>query len=176
MRLRSDFSGTLLDFGCGLGDSMAVYRSHFPEARLIGVDISEKAIEICRATYSHLAEFIQGDVHAVPVVDVIISSNVLEHLDNDIDVARRLLSRCAQLYVVVPYKEEICLNNEHVNSYDQRHFESLGVHEWYIIPSQQKWISLAYSIYCKNLLRAFSGRRLVRRPRQIMFCFQSKRR
>jgi cyclopropane fatty-acyl-phospholipid synthase-like methyltransferase len=45
LELSSDFSGTILDFGCGLGDAMPVYKRSFPKAKLIGVDISSVGIK-----------------------------------------------------------------------------------------------------------------------------------
>ena len=58
--LPEDFSGTLCDFGCGAGDAFPVYRVTYPNAKLIGVDFSSKAIQLCREKYSSIAEFIKG--------------------------------------------------------------------------------------------------------------------
>ncbi|MCW5558497.1 MAG: hypothetical protein KIT22_11790, partial [Verrucomicrobiae bacterium] len=52
-----DFAGTLVDFGCGLGDSFPLYRRQFPRARLVGVEISESAVASCQSRYGGLAEF-----------------------------------------------------------------------------------------------------------------------
>lgn len=43
-----NYAGSVLDFGYGLGDVFAVYRKYFPNADLIGIDISEAAIELCK--------------------------------------------------------------------------------------------------------------------------------
>lgn len=128
-KIPPSFDGTILDFGCGLGDAIPVYRSAFPNARFIGVDISDSAIDLCRRRYGHIAQFIQGDHTSVPLADIIIASNVFEHLDNDREVAAHLLGKCKDLYIIVPYKEETAPGAEHVNSYDENYFWSVGEYD-----------------------------------------------
>jgi len=53
LRIGPSFRGSVLDFGCGLGDAMPVYRHRFPWATLVGVDISPVAVGQCRAAYGH---------------------------------------------------------------------------------------------------------------------------
>ena len=36
LELPPNFDGIILDFGCGLGDAMPIYRKNFPKAKLIG--------------------------------------------------------------------------------------------------------------------------------------------
>jgi hypothetical protein len=169
-----DFEGTLVDFGCGLGDAMPVYREHFPKAKLIGVDISQSAIDICRTRYGTFAAFAQGDCESVPTADVIIASNVLEHLTDDREAARCLLSKCKSLYVVVPYKEAPPLCDEHVNTYDERSFSDLGDYDFKVFPCVG-WspfgIRLWYHIYFKNVFRFLLRMPLRRRNMQIIFRF-----
>src|SRR4051812_13831088 len=95
------FSGAICDFGCGAGDSFPVYRRAFPGASLFGVDFSDAAIDICRARYSAIATFRTGGVEAVPDSDVIICSNVLEHVDDDEAIVSALKAHCSKLFVVV---------------------------------------------------------------------------
>jgi len=91
LRLPRTFDGSLLDFGCALGDALAVYRNRFPRADLYGCDHSKEAIEQCREEHGNVAEFIHGDCDSVPNVDVIIASNVVEHITDDHLVVRKLL-------------------------------------------------------------------------------------
>ena len=167
--IASDFSGTILDFGCGLGDAMPVYRATYPNASLVGMDISASAVENCRARYGNIADFIQGTHEQVPAVDVIIASNVFEHLSNDIEVARSLLAKCRELFIITPFREEIVAGTEHINSYDVDHFESVGPYDYHVFYSRgwgpHGWINL----YVKNVLRPFFGKRIVLRKRQIMY-------
>jgi SAM-dependent methyltransferase len=171
VKLPRAFDGTILDFGCGLGDAMPVYQSAFNNAKLIGVDISQSAIDLCIKEYGHIAQFIEGDHTSVPPVDVIIASNIFEHLPNDLEIASYFLQKCQDLYIIVPYKE-IISGGEHLNSYDETYFRSLGEHEWYILSRgwpQYGLKHLFYHIYLKNLLRPFFGKKIVRRGKQIMF-------
>lgn len=173
--LAADFAGTLVDYGCGLGDAMPVYRERFPRAKLIGIDFSFPAVEKCRAAYGALAEFRAGGVEVVPNgVEAIIASNVLEHLDDDIGVANALLAKCADLYVVVPYREEP-LFDEHVRSYRRDRFDALGPFRKKVFACRG-WSAfgreLWHEIYLKNLLRAVVGRPLRHRSRQILFHFR----
>lgn len=175
-KLPRSFGGTILDFGCGLGDAMPVYRARYPKATLIGMDFSDEAITKCRAKFGALAEFRVGDHREVPPVDVIVASNVIEHLPDDEEVVRILLSRCAVLYVIVPYLE---LNRipEHVHTYSRHSFKDIGpvrtriiaVRGWSQYGLRMRWIE----IYLKNLLRPLFGRKIVRRRRQILFQFSN---
>jgi SAM-dependent methyltransferase len=165
------FDGTLLDFGCGLGDAFPVYRKRFPFCTLIGVDHSAAAVQRCRDRFGHIASFICGDATSVPKVDIIIASNVFEHLTDDEAVARTLLDRCRELYVFVPYQESpLC--SEHVNRYDEHSFSSLPILEsktFYSRGWSQYGRDLWVGVHLKNLLRPLFGRRRIQRRKQIMF-------
>lgn len=180
--LPNTFSGTILDFGCGLGDAMRVYRKAFPQAKLIGLDHSREGIEKCRQQYSQFAIFIHGGIEDVPSVDVIISSNVFEHLTDDLDMADNLIKRCKKLFIVVPYNETILSKdqNEHVNSYNEWSFHSLPCLRKVIFESvglgKKKWWKILYHVWFKNFFR-FVVRGKVWTyipPKEIMFEFQGK--
>lgn len=175
LKIARDFDGTILDFGCGLGDAIPVYREHFPKARLMGLDISSAAIEQCRRRHGTVAEFHQGGPGDIPPgVDVIIASNVLEHLDSEMEVVRRLMRKCADLYVVVPYREHP-LHVEHVRAYDKEHFAALEPCERKIFACRGWSVSgreLWYRIYFLNLFRLLANRPLRNRPLQILFHFK----
>jgi SAM-dependent methyltransferase len=174
MRVPRTFSGTLLDFGCGLGDAFPVYRAAFPNAKLIGMDLSIAAIERCRAQFGHLAEFQQGDHTAVPSVDVIVTSNVLEHVSDPISVAHALRGRCQSLYIIVPFREWPRIE-EHVHTFEVESFRDVGPHDTAVFSSpgwsQYGWKPLWLNIYLKNLIRPFVGREKVRRRLQIIYRF-----
>lgn len=124
LKISRDFVGSILDFGCGLGDAIPVYRRKYPAARLIGADFSEKAIDICQRRYGSVAEFVFLNYQEIPTVDIIISSNVLEHISNEDDCVNALLVKCKTLFIAVPYKEPY-LHAEHLRSYDEYHFLNL---------------------------------------------------
>ena len=175
LRLPKSFSGVLLDFGCALGDALPIYRNYFPSAVLYGLDQSEYAISKCIEHYGDIATFINGDHTDVPSVDVIIASNVFEHLSSDITVAATLLKKTSVLYIIVPYREEI-LCDEHINRYDANYFASLGRVSTTVF-SCKGWsecgpVALWYRVYLKNVIRALLGRPLRRRSKQIMFSIE----
>ena len=174
LKISKDFRGTILDFGCGLGDAIPIYKKRFPNAKLIGIDISEEAIKKCKATYGHLAEFNCGTFTDVPNVDIIIASNVFEHLSDDKIIASHLLKKCKQLNIIVPYNELIFPNSEHINSYKENYFCELGANEYQIFISKgwsQYKFTLLYHVYFKNIFRPFLGKLKVKRSKQIIFTF-----
>lgn len=172
LRIPAGFSGKILDFGCAFGDAIPIYREQYKYASLIGVDIAQTAIAKCKERYGDIAQFIQCDYTQIPDADVIVSSNVFEHLSNQMEVARYLLTKCSDLYIIVPYKEVLLLGTEYVNSYDENSFSELEECNYIVFVSegwsQYGW-HLWFDIYLKNLLRPFFDRKIVRRSKQIMF-------
>jgi len=174
----ADFAGTLLDFGCGLGDAFPIYRHHYPRATLIGMDLSASAIALCRREYSGIATFLQGDHTAVPKSDIIIASNVFEHLSDDRQVAEILLTACVSLKVIVPYKEYPLTykpppGSEHVNiRYDEQYFQQLDPYETTVFPCRgwsEYGFKLWYHIFFWNILRRMLALPLRPRKMQILF-------
>lgn len=174
--ISKDFTGTILDFGCGLGDSFPIYKKAFPKAKLIGLDISEEAIKKCQDTYGHLAEFISGDYNNVPEVDIIIASNVFEHLSNDKFTAEVLMKKSRQLNIIVPYNEQLLPDSEHINSYNISYFNNIGRYKYKIFSCKgwsQYGINLIYHLFLKNLLRPLFGKPMIERAKQIIYIFNS---
>jgi len=126
LKMNTDFSGTILDFGCALGDAIPIYKERYPNAQFIGVDISTAAINICIQKFGNIATFLAEDIDNIPPVDVIVISNVLEHLSDDKAFVDRLLNKCKDLYIAVPYDEQAPLHEEHVNSYNRHSFDYLN--------------------------------------------------
>lgn len=172
--LDETFRGTLLDFGCGLGDALPVYRRHFPRAKLLGMDVSEQAVCKCRQRYGDIAQFMQGEAAQAPAAEVIVSSNVLEHLSDDVEVARTLLARCRLLFVAVPYREWP-LDAEHVRSYDDSSFATLGPVERVVFASRS-WSEFGWrlwrKVYLKNVLLGLMGHPRRRRKLQVLYKFR----
>lgn len=176
LELPPNFDGIILDFGCGLGDAMPIYRKNFPKAKLIGMDISSIAIDKCREKYGNLAEFICGTAEDIPNVDVIISSNVFEHLSNDLYLAENILKKTKKLYIIVPYQESP-LFGEHINSYSEDYFNSLGV-LWFKTFYSRGWSEYGFRLFklrIKNIFRYFFKLNMRPRAKQIMFCLSQIR-
>lgn len=170
------FTGSILDFGCGEGDAFPIYAKSYPKAKLFGADISQSAINSAQKKYGKIARFYQASYDSIKPADIIISSNVFEHLDNDIQIAKSLLSKCYELYIIVPYKE-LNLCKEHVRSYDETHFDSINPASYKIFKSHgwsHSYKSLLYNVYLKNLFRYLLGKKCLRQQYQIMFHFTNK--
>ena len=125
LKIDQNFSGTILDFGCALGNAIPIYKKFYPQATFIGVDFAPAAIAQCQEKFGNIATFICGDIDIVPYVDVIIASNVFEHLFDDKNIAKKLLGKCKDLYIAVPYNEQLPGEIEHINSYDITSFDVL---------------------------------------------------
>lgn len=172
--LGRNFSRTLCDFGCGAGDAFPVYREAFPTAKLVGVDFSSEAIRICQKHYFTLGQFIVGGVEAVPRCDVIIASNVLEHIEDDELVVHALALRCSRLFLIVPYRERP-LTSEHLRSYDEQSFARFPVLRRTVYASRG-WSEYGWSRYVSinalNVARWFLNRPMRRRNMQVMYEIQ----
>lgn len=175
LNIDKNFEGTILDFGCGLGDAIPLYRMAFPKAKLIGMDISDAAIEECKNRFGNMASFISGSHNDVPEVDVIISSNVFEHLSNDRLIVKILLTKCNSLYIFTPFNEFIIAGNEHVNSYQPNYYRELSIpYDFKIFKVKghsETFFELVVNIYIKNLIRIIFKKKIVRPRLQIMYFF-----
>ncbi len=128
MDLNSDYDGKILDFGCALGDAIPIYKTSFPQAKLYGIDFSEEAIQICKEAYGDIAEFSSGNHQKVNKQEVVIASHVMEHITDDKQIVKQILSQCKALYVFVPFKENP-LYREHVNYYEEDYYADLNVEQ-----------------------------------------------
>jgi len=175
--LPKNLNGVILDFGCGLGDAIPVYHQYFPLAKLIGVDHSEVAIRKCQEKYGSLAIFIKDDGLNIPFADIIIASNVFEHITNYNEVAIRLLNKCKRLFIIVPYKQKLADNNdsEHINSFDENSFSQFEVIRTTIYRSkgfkQRSLLWIFWNVYIKNILRFLLYGMIIKynAQKQIMF-------
>jgi len=97
---------SILDVGCALGDALPVWHKHYPAARLYGCDVAESAVKRCRQRYRHIAEFFRASFEEIDGFwDVIFCSNVLEHFEQHVEIAKQLLGQCKVLIVLTPFGE-----------------------------------------------------------------------
>ncbi|MDR2409329.1 MAG: class I SAM-dependent methyltransferase [Bacteroidales bacterium] len=157
---RLKISKKFLDFSCALDNVIPIYKKYCSNASFVGVDFFSITIEQCREKFGYIATFICGDVACMPSVDVTITSNVLEHLSDNKNIAKRLLNKCKDLYISVLYNEKISEKGEYVNSYNEYTFSDLN--NSYVIylcrgyNLKRKWKSY-FNVEEKNLLSpAFS--------------------
>ena len=75
----------VLDFGAGVGTSVPFMRRYMPRARLTCVDVSSKSLEIGRARFGGVAEFVLLDGARVPFpdesFDMVFAACVFHHID-----------------------------------------------------------------------------------------------
>lgn len=111
---------TVLDIGCGNG--ALAYDVAKKAKKVVGIDLSEKNISIAKRNYSREnIEYIQGDALTdLPNerFDVIILSNVLEHIDKRVEFLRSSKNLASKFLIRVPmlnrswidvYKKELGL-------------------------------------------------------------------
>jgi SAM-dependent methyltransferase len=102
----------VLDLGSGQGDLLAKLSGNFPEAELLGFEMSANGVEQSRAK-AHGARFLVVDLFRPPPeadtyerwATAAVCSEVLEHVDNPasfLRAARRYLADGAGLIVTVP--------------------------------------------------------------------------
>jgi cyclopropane fatty-acyl-phospholipid synthase-like methyltransferase len=168
-----DFSGTLLDFGCANGDAIPLYKDAFPNTIISGIDISESAISICQRRFGSLATFSVGDYNSIKNHDLIIASHILEHLTNDRDIVKNILSKCEELYIFVPFKENP-LYIEHVNYYTQDYFNEFSVIEKKIFSVEFLITNSVFKIF-RNLLKGSLRLHELFSKEIIMFHLQGER-
>lgn len=74
----------ILDFGCGVGNSIDYLLKYFPKSKIMGVDVSEKSIAIAQERFSPNADLQAYDGETLPYednsLDIIFSACVFHHI------------------------------------------------------------------------------------------------
>jgi SAM-dependent methyltransferase len=71
----------LADFGCGVGNSTPHFRRHFPEAELLGLDVSAASIERAKQIYGDASKFLLIDeARGGGECDLVYSNGVFHHI------------------------------------------------------------------------------------------------
>ena len=89
----------VLDIGCGRGELLMVLKEKGHSA--FGVDVEQDCVELCQ----RYADVKQGGFQDVPrlfsdrTIDVVVSSHVLEHVDNPLDCLTKARELNAQRYI-----------------------------------------------------------------------------
>jgi SAM-dependent methyltransferase len=75
----------ILDFGAGVGNSLPHLARCFPGAKLTALDVSAESLEVARARFPDVADFVCQDGAEIPApegaFDLIFSSCVFHHID-----------------------------------------------------------------------------------------------
>jgi hypothetical protein len=149
LKLENKFNGKITDFGCAFGDAIPIYKSHFPNAGLTAIDISSDAINKCKSKYGKLATFICGTDIDVPETEIIITSHVMEHIVGDKVIIKNLLTKCDELYIIVPFRENP-LYREHVNSYDYGYYS-----EFNVVREEAYAVNYKSPLYFRAIIKSF---------------------
>jgi trans-aconitate 2-methyltransferase len=110
-RIRVDHPGTILDIGCGPGNSTQVLYQRWPNAEITGVDNSPEMIEKARRDYPH-QKWLLADASKLELdraYDVVFSNAVLQWIpDHDLLIPRffAIVNPKGSLAVQVPANNE----------------------------------------------------------------------
>jgi ubiquinone/menaquinone biosynthesis C-methylase UbiE len=104
--------GRILDVGCGFGATNIVLAQAFPEAEVVGIDLSDPLLRLAglsaqAAGLGERVKFAKADVHQIPYeensFDVIVNANMVHvvaepvHMLNEIE---RVLTPTGHLFIV----------------------------------------------------------------------------
>jgi ubiquinone/menaquinone biosynthesis C-methylase UbiE len=90
LRRRWDLSGraepeAILDFGTGIGNSIPHLAKLFPAAKLVGLDVSQKSLDIAERRFAGMADYVRYDGTRAPFedqsFDLVFSACVFHHID-----------------------------------------------------------------------------------------------
>lgn len=74
------FSGRLLDFGCGVGNLLAILKEKLPQATLDGFDVSEKSLDLVGPDVKSNGQISNDFDQLGSNYDLIVVSNVFHHI------------------------------------------------------------------------------------------------
>lgn len=95
---------TVIEVGCGAGEVMRALQSHLPGARMTGYDIAPDLERFWAKLDGADLDFVLADYLAVdvPVPDLVMLIDVIEHLGNPFDFLDRLRPKCREVVLHFP--------------------------------------------------------------------------
>jgi SAM-dependent methyltransferase len=99
----------ILDFGCGVGNSLPYFRRHFPRSRITGTDVSSRSLAVAKQRFPAVANLAQMSSNgslpfASESFDIAFAACVFHHIPHDEHVAllrewRRILKPGGRAFV-----------------------------------------------------------------------------
>lgn len=131
---------SIVDIGCAEGAGTDLFKRKFSRSRVVGVDFSEAAINQAKERYRQ-CEFECNDINDIQErFDVIISSNVLEHLKDPFIQLDRLVELVDKYCIIIlPFQEEK-LHEEHFTRFDYDSFK-MKIEDGYLIYHKEVEVS-----------------------------------
>lgn len=162
------FKGKILDVGCGDGTLLSLFQGDGNE--LSGCDISDKAIELAKNKFGDIAIFTTGDIThcgSLPEgeFDVIICSEVLEHIEDDELAIRNLYHKLkTEGYLIIStqyIKKYWSLHDEldgHVRRYEPNELENKIKENGFVVCECWSWGYPLLQLYHKVVLEKVKER------------------
>lgn len=86
-----DDAEVLLDFGCGIGNSLPHLADAFPKTQIIGLDVSKKSLDIAEDRFGDVATYLKFDGKTIPPeaapFDIAFTACVFHHIPEQQHVA-----------------------------------------------------------------------------------------
>ena len=183
---------TLLDVGCGQGSLLAEIRNLYPQSIVAGVEFSSYAIKLAKRRVPN-GDFFELDLtkgYLTKKYDVVICSEVLEHIDND-EIVIQNLYQMTENYLIISSPQGRMRKHEpmeygHVRNYSKgeliKKLEANGFSPIQVI----EWGYPFYSPLYRNLLELTKargtsgnfglGRRMISQLIYLLFNFNSSKR
>lgn len=156
---KSHLKGKILDVGCGDGTILIQFQRNGNE--LYGCDISEKAVQVAKSKYGDFCNFTVGDItksSSLPEgkFDVIICSEILEHIENDELAIKNLYTKLetgGYLLVTTPLSEKYWSVHDnlagHVRRYEKDKLEKKITKNGFQIRKSISWGFPLLQLYYK---------------------------
>ncbi len=168
---KHDLHGKILDIGCGSGDFLGLLKADRRNT-LCGMDVSSAALAIA-SHKGFVHKMFIGDLtkrEDIPkdVFDVIVASEVLEHID-DYKLAMRniscILRNGGYLLITVPFRQKYWTSHDdfsgHVRRFEPDELEDALRKDGFSITTSYSWGRLIYNAYYHLFLRRQD-------PKQVM--------
>ena len=95
--------GTVAEVGCGAGEILRILHDRWPEAELVGYEVSPQAHELAEPRATDRLSFRLADATQEPLdVDLILLMDVVEHVDDPLAFLRALAARCRHAVLHIP--------------------------------------------------------------------------